>query len=314
MKNDDGIFLFKFANSRGMKQVLDRVPIWVKLHKVPLVVYSEDDLSLIATQIGKPLMLDAYTSFMCGEAWGRINFTRALIEVSSDSDLKKEVTMVIPNEDEMDYTREVISVEYEWQPPRCVDCKKFCHSSDRCPKIIREPITPVYIDTNSDGFKEVQRKKINDKKVDLQPRLRQKDGKGPSTSNSFNVLNTMDVEDKSGTPSSRCNQEEEHEERIKELDEFDEDVDEFIFPEEAEYIAASEAAMEDIWIRKFILGLDTAIEDTTTFANCIELGKINLLKVHTDDNLADPFTKALPKGKLTQHARSIGLRLASSFC
>ncbi|GJU27476.1 hypothetical protein Tco_1166097 [Tanacetum coccineum] len=46
---------------------------------------------------------------------------------------------------------------------------------------------------------------------------------------------------------------------------------------------------------------------------CIELGDINLLKVHTDDNLADPFTKALPKRKLTQHARSIGLRLASSF-
>ncbi|GJY42675.1 retrotransposon protein, putative, ty1-copia subclass [Tanacetum coccineum] len=39
----------------------------------------------------------------------------------------------------------------------------------------------------------------------------------------------------------------------------------------------------------------------------------NLLKVHTDNNLAYPFTKALPKGKLTQHARSMGLRLASSF-
>nr|GEU75741.1 retrotransposon protein, putative, Ty1-copia subclass [Tanacetum cinerariifolium] len=46
---------------------------------------------------------------------------------------------------------------------------------------------------------------------------------------------------------------------------------------------------------------------------CVELGKINLLKVHIDDNLADPFTKALPKGKLTQHAMSIGLLLSSSF-
>nr|GEU46561.1 hypothetical protein [Tanacetum cinerariifolium] len=46
---------------------------------------------------------------------------------------------------------------------------------------------------------------------------------------------------------------------------------------------------------------------------CIELSEINLLKVHTDDNLADPLTKALPKGKLTQHARSMELRLASSF-
>ncbi|GJU45254.1 hypothetical protein Tco_1202520 [Tanacetum coccineum] len=41
--------------------------------------------------------------------------------------------------------------------------------------------------------------------------------------------------------------------------------------------------------------------------------EIRFLKVHTDDNLADPFTKALPKGKLTQHARSMGLCLASSF-
>ncbi|GJS10086.1 retrotransposon protein, putative, ty1-copia subclass [Tanacetum coccineum] len=47
-------------------------------------------------------------------------------------------------------------------------------------------------------------------------------------------------------------------------------------------IAASEAAMEVVWIRMFILELD-------------------------------PFMKDLPKGKLTQHARSMGLRLASSF-
>ncbi|GJS44473.1 hypothetical protein Tco_0569516 [Tanacetum coccineum] len=45
----------------------------------------------------------------------------------------------------------------------------------------------------------------------------------------------------------------------------------------------------------------------------IALGKIRFLKVHTDYNLADPFMKALPKGKLTQHGRSMGLRLASSF-
>ncbi|GJV40688.1 hypothetical protein Tco_1419128 [Tanacetum coccineum] len=114
---------------------------------------------------------------------------------------------------------------------------------------------------------------------------------------------------------------------------------------EAEYIAASEAAMEAVWIRKFISGLGivpTINEPIKMFydnsaalliANesgvqrgarhyhrryhyvreCIELGKINLLKVHTDNNLADPFTKALSKGKLTQHARSIGLRLASNF-
>ncbi|GJZ80760.1 hypothetical protein Tco_0645754 [Tanacetum coccineum] len=114
---------------------------------------------------------------------------------------------------------------------------------------------------------------------------------------------------------------------------------------EAEYIAASEAAMEAVWIRKFIswLGIVPTINEPIKmfcdnsaalhFANepgvqkgarhyhrryhyvreSIELGEIKFLKVHTDDNLADPFTKALPKGKLTQHARSMGLCLASSF-
>nr|GFA80367.1 hypothetical protein [Tanacetum cinerariifolium] len=46
---------------------------------------------------------------------------------------------------------------------------------------------------------------------------------------------------------------------------------------------------------------------------CIETGEIDIVKVHTYDNLADPFTKALAGPKLTRHARSMGLRPASSF-
>ncbi|GJU06929.1 hypothetical protein Tco_1123359, partial [Tanacetum coccineum] len=114
---------------------------------------------------------------------------------------------------------------------------------------------------------------------------------------------------------------------------------------EAECIAASEATMEAVWIRKFIsgLGIVPTINEPIRmfcdnsaalhFANepgvqkgarhyhrryhyvreSIELGEIKFLKVHTYDNLADPFTKALSNKKLTQHARSMGLRLASSF-
>ncbi|GKE00521.1 hypothetical protein Tco_1388504 [Tanacetum coccineum] len=118
-----------------------------------------------------------------------------------------------------------------------------------------------------------------------------------------------------------------------------------MFATKAEYIAASKAEMEAVWIRKFIsrLGIIPTINKPIKMfydnsaallisneprvqkgakhyhrryhyvRECIELGEINLLKVHTDDNLADPFTKALPKGKLTQHARSMRLRLANSF-
>ncbi|GKF76709.1 hypothetical protein Tco_0229179, partial [Tanacetum coccineum] len=84
---------------------------------------------------------------------------------------------------------------------------------------------------------------------------------------------------------------------------------------EDEYIAASKSAMEAVWIRKFILGLGARHYHKRYHyvRESVALGEIRFLKVHTYDNLADPFTKALSKGNLTQHARSMGLRLASSF-
>nr|GEW48635.1 hypothetical protein [Tanacetum cinerariifolium] len=113
----------------------------------------------------------------------------------------------------------------------------------------------------------------------------------------------------------------------------------------AEYIAASEAAKEVVWIRKFIdeLGVVLSNEypikmncDNSTaiimakesgiqkgvrhfkrkhhyVRECIETGEIDIVKVHTYDNLAYPFTKALAGPKLTRHARSMGLCPASSF-
>nr|GEV33834.1 hypothetical protein [Tanacetum cinerariifolium] len=118
-----------------------------------------------------------------------------------------------------------------------------------------------------------------------------------------------------------------------------------MFATKAEYIAASKAAIEAVWIRKFIsgLGIVPTINEPIRmfcdnsaalhFANklrvqrggrhyhrryhyvreSIALGEIRFLKVHTNDNLDDPFTEALSKGKLTQHARSMELRLTSSF-
>ncbi|GJR41750.1 putative reverse transcriptase domain, ribonuclease H-like domain, aspartic peptidase domain protein [Tanacetum coccineum] len=124
MKTDNGVFLFKFDTKSGMDQVIERgpwlirntpliltkwtpnislkpgvvtkVPVWVKLYNVLVVAYSEDGLSLIATQIGKPIMVDAFTSSMCVDSWGQISFARALIEIDANSDLKKEVKMAIP--------------------------------------------------------------------------------------------------------------------------------------------------------------------------------------------------------------------------
>ncbi|GJX87552.1 hypothetical protein Tco_0339566 [Tanacetum coccineum] len=114
---------------------------------------------------------------------------------------------------------------------------------------------------------------------------------------------------------------------------------------EAEYIAAYDASKEAVWVRKFIFGLGVVptIEEpinmyydntgAITIANesgitkgarhfhakvhyvceVIEYGDIKLEKVHTDDNLADPFTKALAFPKHSEHTRNIGMLPGSSL-
>lgn len=67
------------------------VPIWIKMHDVLIIEYTDDGLSAIASKIGKPLMLDSYTSNMCINAWGRPSFDRAMVEVSAENPLKEKV-------------------------------------------------------------------------------------------------------------------------------------------------------------------------------------------------------------------------------
>ncbi|GJY99640.1 zinc knuckle CX2CX4HX4C containing protein, partial [Tanacetum coccineum] len=194
MMNSKGFFFFKFDSRAGLEAVLEggpwlihksliilkkwsmdtrllkeeltRIPIWVKLHDVPIQVFEEDGISLIATFIGKPVMLDSYTSSMCNDSWGRSSFARCLIEVNSEADLVDVVTIGIPSLSEDDFTKETIRVEYEWRPPRCDTCKIFGHVHDYCPKKVVSPpivatsnvVTPNVEKTN-DGFQTVGKKK-----------------------------------------------------------------------------------------------------------------------------------------------------------
>nr|GEX93149.1 hypothetical protein [Tanacetum cinerariifolium] len=86
---------------------------------------------------------------------------------------------------------------------------------------------------------------------------------------------------------------------------------------EAEYIAAFDASKEAVWVRKFISGLGVVrtIEEPIIhyLREVIEFDDIKLEEVHTDDNLADPFTKALAFPKHSEHTRNIGMLPAGSL-
>ena len=109
---------------------------------------------------------------------------------------------------------------------------------------------------------------------------------------------------------------------------------------EAEYIAAPEAAHEGVWMKKFISDLGVipsasgpmkifcdnigaiSLAKESMFHNrtkCIKRcfnsirekvkdGDIEVCKIHTDLNVADPLTKPLPRAKHDQHQDSMGVR------
>ncbi|GJS62818.1 hypothetical protein Tco_0677382 [Tanacetum coccineum] len=145
-------------NAKVMKEEVKTVPVWVKLHHVPVVAYSETELSLITTQLGRPIMLDSYTCSMCLNPWGKSAYARALIEVSTNNELLNSVVVAIPFLDGTGHSLETVDVEYEWTPPRCSTCCIFDHVDDSCPKKPKEIITKQGV-TDMDGFVEVKKKK-----------------------------------------------------------------------------------------------------------------------------------------------------------
>nr|GFB25807.1 hypothetical protein [Tanacetum cinerariifolium] len=170
------------------------------------MAYSADGLSLIETQIGNPILLDAFTSSMCKDPWGRIRYARALIEVSADRELKKEITMAIPIVNGMGHTIETMKVKYEWKPSCCCECKVFGHALENCPKRVVVSIKEPNVE-NEDGFTTVKSRKRKGKKADneqnksievnVKPTSKaglEKPNASVSTNNSFSMLAANDEE------------------------------------------------------------------------------------------------------------------------
>ncbi|MFA1236598.1 Ty1/Copia family ribonuclease HI, partial [Klebsiella pneumoniae] len=109
---------------------------------------------------------------------------------------------------------------------------------------------------------------------------------------------------------------------------------------EAEYIAASEAAKEGVWIRKFVEELEIVPSSSVhielycdnngaiaqakeprahqrskhvlrryhLIREIIDRGEVKICKIGTDSNTADPLTKPMTQAKHVMHTASMGLR------
>ncbi|GJZ77851.1 hypothetical protein Tco_0642523 [Tanacetum coccineum] len=133
-------------------------------------------LSLMATKLGNPIMLDSYTSSMCLQSWGRMDYARALIDIRVDRELKEDMVIAIPNVEDDGEFLHTVRMEYEWEPPRC---------GVKLKKLIWQVVSKKNSASSSGTKKnyEVSRKMT-------------------SSTNPFDVLNTIEEGDELGSSSS----------------------------------------------------------------------------------------------------------------
>nr|GEX27815.1 hypothetical protein [Tanacetum cinerariifolium] len=204
----------RFANTA---YDVSTVPIWVKLHGVPVTAFNEDGLSAITIKLGTPLMLDSYTSDMCMQSWGRSSYARVMTELRADVELKDNIVVAMPKITKEGHYTCNVRVEYEWKPPR--SCKVFGHIHEECPKntgagekkTVKKPsqTSRGVLVGQKIGFTPQKEYRPVLKKPNASSSGNKKKGVQPtievSNSNPFDVLNSIDNDVEFGTNGGTTN-------------------------------------------------------------------------------------------------------------
>ncbi|GJR27163.1 RNA-directed DNA polymerase, eukaryota, reverse transcriptase zinc-binding domain protein [Tanacetum coccineum] len=171
-----------------LKEDVRIVPVWVKLHGVPITTFREDGLSAIATKL-------------------------VMIELQADVELKDNIIVAMPKITREGHYTCNVCVEYEWKPPRCLSYKVFRHIHEECPKntgasekkTVKKPSQTsqgVLVGLKM-GFKPHKEYRPVSKKTTASSSGNKKKGVEPtievSNFNPFDVLNSVDNDEDIGT-------------------------------------------------------------------------------------------------------------------
>lgn len=100
------------------------VPVWMNLRNVPIHLWNEKGLGMIASVLGVPLISDLHTLNRT-----RMRYVRVCVEMEANNEFPDSIPVLY---DGKEFN---VSVEYTRKPPRCLDCVTFGHSSSKCPKV-----------------------------------------------------------------------------------------------------------------------------------------------------------------------------------
>jgi hypothetical protein len=101
------------------KSKISTLPVWIRLHGLPFPLWSKQGLSLAASMVGRPLSCDELT-YNCT----RLEYARLCVEIDASLPFVHSFEIDCP----LSATPITVTVDYEWKPTRCEQCKFFGHS------------------------------------------------------------------------------------------------------------------------------------------------------------------------------------------
>ncbi|GJR32720.1 zinc knuckle CX2CX4HX4C containing protein [Tanacetum coccineum] len=91
---------------------------------------SVEDISALASSIGKPMVMDEMTVNMCQYRVGRTDYARVLVEIDAKMELKEVIKIKYTGKNGIVKGTKEIVVKYDWKPENCSHCNVFGHSSE----------------------------------------------------------------------------------------------------------------------------------------------------------------------------------------
>nr|GEU75037.1 hypothetical protein [Tanacetum cinerariifolium] len=145
--NGNGVFLFKFKNTEGVKSVIDM------------------------------------DGCMCKLGNGRLGFARVLADVEAGKGLPEKIEIIYKNNEGMITCNKSVNVNYDWSPDMCSFCKVFGHCDRNCrcrPRKVNEFMEmgkgELKKKHDNNDFKQVKHRKGGGKKVNLDEVTRNEKG------------------------------------------------------------------------------------------------------------------------------------------
>ncbi|XP_059068311.1 uncharacterized protein LOC131040439 [Cryptomeria japonica] len=129
--NQVGLFIKPWhMGFNSLEEIPSRVPVWVRLLRLPLEFWREDILHSISLLLGKPVGSASQT-----QDHKVISFARICVEVDLNNRLRDSMEICMGSSS---WTQQL---DYETLPFRCRICHEYGHLHRRCPRLNTSPLS-----------------------------------------------------------------------------------------------------------------------------------------------------------------------------